>query len=156
MPAFLGYRCHRCGRSYPPADVFYTCPEDGANLDVVIDLARIRSTSSPEAISASKEYSIWRYLPLLPVGEPGHRGTPLWDVGWTPLFRPESSRCQAGSDRPVDQRRRSEPDPSAEIEASAVVVAQAQEIGAKVVVTIPPATRCRVSRDGCRRLLPVR
>src|SRR3989337_1344760 len=88
MGEWLGYRCHRCGRSYPPADIFYTCPDDGANLDVVLDLDRIRSTCSPQAIASSGEDSIWRYLPLLPVRAPGHRGSPLWSVGWTPLLSP--------------------------------------------------------------------
>ena len=135
MGSSLGYRCHRCGRSYPPADIFYTCPDDGANLDVVLDLDRIRSTTSPEAISASGELSIWRYLPLLPVGEPGHRGTPLWDVGWTPLFRPERLGSRLGLADLCFKDDGRNPTASFKDRASAVVVARAQEIGARVVVT---------------------
>jgi threonine synthase len=135
MQAFLGYRCHRCGREYPPADVFYTCPEDGANLDVRLDLDRIRSTTSPGAIAASREPSIWRYLPLLPVGAPGHVGTPLWAVGWTPLFTPRRLGDKLGLRRLYMKDDGRNPTASFKDRASAVVVARAQEIGAGTVVT---------------------
>ena len=135
MGSFLGYRCHRCGKEYPPADVFYTCPDDGANLDVRLDFDRIRSTSSPESIAASGEPSIWRYLPLLPVGEPGHRGTPLWAVGWTPLFTPRRLADRLGlRDLWLKDDGRN-PTASFKDRASAVVVGRAQEIGAGTVVT---------------------
>ena len=81
---FLGYQCSMCGELYSPTDVAYTCPDDGSNLDVRIDYASIQKTVSVESISSEREGSIWRYLPLLPVGNPGHRGTQLWAVGWTP------------------------------------------------------------------------
>jgi threonine synthase len=135
MPDFLGYRCHRCGRDYPPADVFYTCPDDGANLDVRLDLERIRSTTSPQAIAASREPSIWRYLPLLPVGTPGHAGTPLWAVGWTPLFTPRRLAAKLGLTQLWMKDDGRNPTASFKDRASAVVVARAQEIGAGTVVT---------------------
>jgi threonine synthase len=135
MPEFLGYRCHRCGREYPPADVLYTCPNDGANLDVRLDLDRIRSTSSPGAIAASREPSIWRYLPLLPVGTPGHVGTPLWAVGWTPLFTPRRLGDKLGLRHLYMKDDGRNPTASFKDRASAVVVARAQEIGAGTVVT---------------------
>jgi len=135
MTAFLGYRCHRCGRDYPPADVFYTCPDDGANLDVRLDLERIRSTTSPQAIAASREPSIWRYLPLLPVGTPGHVGTPLWAVGWTPLFTPRRLAATLGLTQLWMKDDGRNPTASFKDRASAVVVARAQEIGAGTVVT---------------------
>ncbi|HLE22841.1 MAG TPA: threonine synthase [Anaerolineales bacterium] len=135
MTAFLGYRCHRCGRDYPPADVFYTCPDDGANLDVRLDLERIRATTSPQAIAASREPSIWRYLPLLPVGTPGHVGTPLWAVGWTPLFTPRRLAATLGLTQLWMKDDGRNPTASFKDRASAVVVARAQEIGAGTVVT---------------------
>ena len=135
MGEFLGYRCHRCGRSYPPADVFYTCPDDGANLDVVMDLEQVRPTSSPQAIAASGEGSIWRYLPLLPVHTPGHHGTPLWSVGWTPMLTPARLAANLGLRLLWIKDDGRNPTASFKDRASAVVVARAQEIGAKVVVT---------------------
>ena len=135
MGSFLGYLCSVCRREYPPADVFYTCSEDGANLDIRLDLDRIRATSSPQAIAASREPSIWRYLPLLPVGTPGHVGTPLWAVGWTPLFTPRRLAATLGLTQLWMKDDGRNPTASFKDRASAVVVARAQEIGAGTVVT---------------------
>jgi threonine synthase len=135
MKTFAAYRCPRCGRTYPPAEIFYTCPDDGSNVDVVLDLERARSTTSPRAIAADREPSIWRYLPLLPVGEPLHRGTPLWSVGWTPMYRPRRLGSKLGMPNLWLKDDGRNPTASFKDRASAVVVARAQEIGAKVVVT---------------------
>ncbi|HMK09262.1 MAG TPA: threonine synthase [Anaerolineales bacterium] len=135
MPVFLGYHCHRCGKDYPPQDVFYTCPDDGANLEVRLDLERIRATSSPQAISSSSEPSIWRYLALLPVRAPGHRGTPLWAVGWTPLLAPDRLAGRLGLRHLWLKDDGRNPTASFKDRASAVVVARAQEIAAGTVVT---------------------
>ncbi|MGH2626683.1 MAG: threonine synthase, partial [Anaerolineales bacterium] len=86
MAAFLGYRCSGCGTEFPPDPIRYTCPHDGSNLDVVIDIESIRRRSAPDRIGGPAEASMWRYLPLLPVGDPGLFGTPLRSVGGTPLF----------------------------------------------------------------------
>ena len=91
MPNFPGYRCSLCGREYPPEAIIYTCPQDGGNLDVILDLDAARAVRSPgDFISAgsSAEPSLWRYLPLLPVPDPGAQGTPLRAAGWTPIYRP--------------------------------------------------------------------
>jgi len=135
MGSFLGYLCSVCRREYEPDQVVYTCPDDGANLDVRLDLERIRSTTSPQAIAASREPSIWRYLPLLPVGTPGHVGTPLWAVGWTPLFTPRRLAATLGLTQLWMKDDGRNPTASFKDRASAVVVARAQEIGAGTVVT---------------------
>lgn len=135
MGEYLGYRCSQCGRSLPPGDIVYVCPDDGANLDVVLDLERIRSTTAPASIARSDQPSIWRYLPLLPVGEPGHRGTPLWSVGWTPLFKPDRIAAKLGLPHLWLKDDGRNPTASFKDRASAVVVARAQEIGARIVVT---------------------
>ncbi|PWH18453.1 MAG: threonine synthase [Anaerolineae bacterium] len=135
MDKFLGYRCSLCQCEYAPTQVQYTCPADGGNLDVVLDIEHIRRFVSPEVIFNQSEASIWRYLPLLPVDEPGFEGTPFRRVGWTPVF--ESARLA----RPLglstlwvkDESRN--PTASFKDRASAVVVARAREIQAEVVVT---------------------
>ena len=89
---FTGYRCSVCQETYEPGEVTYTCPSDGGNLDVVLDYDGIWNTLSPERIADTDDASIWRYLPLLPVQDPGHQGSPLRDVGWTPLYKPVPER----------------------------------------------------------------
>ena len=135
MGSFLGYRCSICGKELRPEDVQYTCPHDGGNLDVILDYDRIRYDASPGDIGCSPDTSIWRYLPLLPVQDPGHFGTPLRAVGWTPLFdlQPIAEKLGLGKLWLKDDGRN--PTASFKDRASAVAVARAQEIGVDVIVT---------------------
>jgi len=135
MAQALGYRCSICGEEYSLGQVTYTCPADGGNLDVVLDIPATAATTSPERISSSRDHSIWRYLPLLPVEDPGFDRTPLRAVGWTPLFAPERlSRMVGLGDLWLKDDGRN-PTASFKDRASAVVVARAREIGAETVAT---------------------
>jgi threonine synthase len=133
--AFVGYHCSLCGKKYAANEVTYTCPADGGNLDVILDFDAIRRQVQPGAIEGSDDLSIWRYLPLLPVGDPGHVGTPLRAVGWTPLFQPARLAAKAGVPRLWLKDDGRNPTASFKDRASAVVVARAQQVGAKTVVT---------------------
>ena len=132
---FVGYRCSLCSREYAPGEVTYTCPADGGNLDVVLDYAAIRRDVRPETIFAAAEPSLWRYLPLLPVADPGGLGTPLRAAGGTPVF------ATAQLAEKLDLRHLwvkddgRNPTASFKDRASAVLVARARQIGAEVVVT---------------------
>ena len=66
-----GYQCSLCAAHYAPDEVTYTCPKDGGNLDVVFDYTVINQSTSPEKVMGSSDPSLWRYLPLLPVEDPG-------------------------------------------------------------------------------------
>jgi threonine synthase len=132
---FLGYRCSICGKDYEPDEVTYTCPQDGGNLDVVLDIERIRSSTSVQEIEASRLISIWRYLPLLPIPDPGYEGTTLCAVGWTPLFAPPALRQALELPNLWLKDDGRNPTASFKDRASAVVVARAQQIGAEVAIT---------------------
>lgn len=135
MGRFLGYSCSVCGAEYGPDEVTYTCPMDGGNLDVILDYAAIAKSTTAGQIMASREESIWRYLPLLPVMEPGHKGTPLWAVGWTPMFRPDRLAKKLGLQNLWLKDDGRNPTASLKDRASAVVVARAEEIGVKIIIT---------------------
>ena len=90
MDKFIGYRCSLCNAEYLPGQVTYTCPKDGGNLDVVLDYDTLRQKFQPEDLTCRCEDSLWRYLPLLPVPDPGGEGTPI-----RPLAGRRSSRCRA-------------------------------------------------------------
>jgi len=135
MDRFLGYGCSVCGHRYGPEEVTYVCPDDGGNLDVLLDLEVIRRTATPASVQQSGEASIWRYLPLLPVGDPGHDGTPLKAVGWTPFFRSRRLAADLGLSRLWLKDDGRNPTASFKDRASAVVVARAQEIEADVIIT---------------------
>ena len=132
---FLGYRCSLCGKEYEPGFIQYVCPVDGGNLDVILDYDHIRQTYAIDDIISRTNYSLWRYLPLLPVRSPGGEATPLHSSGGTPLYRPESLRASLGlRDLWVKDEGRN-PSASLKDRASAVVITRARELEARVVVT---------------------
>ncbi len=135
MDKFLGYQCSLCKQQYSPNEVQYTCPVDGGNLDVVLDYLSIRQNYQIEDILANPEPSLWRYLPLLPVGDPSNEGTPLRAAGWTPVYSPARLADELGLENLWIKDESRNPTASYKDRASAIVVARAAEIGAQVVVT---------------------
>jgi threonine synthase len=135
MDNFLGYRCSLCGYEYAPGEVTYTCPKDRGNLDILLDYESINRRQSKEAILDSQEPSIWRYLPLLPVADPGGYGTTLHAVGWTPVYSPPRLADSLALRYLWIKDESSNPTASFKDRASALVVARARQIGAETVVT---------------------
>jgi threonine synthase len=135
MNKFVGYRCSLCGEEYSPADITYTCPKDGGNLDVVLDYDSIKSKYTPDDILSRNDPSLWRFLPLLPVQEPPGEATPLHAAGGTPVFKLARLAEKLGLKYLWLKDESRNPTASFKDRASAVVVARAQEIGAEVVVT---------------------
>jgi threonine synthase len=135
MEKFKSYRCSLCGKTYQPHEATYTCPADGGNLDIILDYQGIQREFSPEKITASHEESIWRYLPLLPVDDPGYAGTPLKSVGWTPVFQLKELAQALKLDHLWVKDDGRNPTASFKDRASAIVIARAKEVNAEVVVT---------------------
>jgi len=130
----LGLRCSLCGAEYGPREVTYLCPRDGGNLDVILDYSALRKAYTPQS-AVSVEPSLWRYLPLLPVEDPGCAATPLRAAGWTPLYSPPALAARLGLRQLWIKDEGRNPTASFKDRASAVVVARARQIGAQVVVT---------------------
>jgi threonine synthase len=135
MKKFIGYQCSICKEIYDIDQVQYVCPLDSGNLDVVLDYASLRRNYWPEDIVSSTESSLWRYLPLLPVDEPGGNGTPFRAAGWTPIYSPTNPEIRMGLKYFWIKDESRNPTASFKDRASAVVIARAREIGAQVVVT---------------------
>lgn len=131
---FRGYQCTLCETQYDIDQVMYTCPRDGGNLDIILDYDSIRKIRSKKLIQ-SEEFSLWRYISLLPVNDPSGHQTPFRAAGWTPLYAPRQliDRLDLKYLWIKDESRN--PTGSLKDRASAVVVARAREIGAEVVVT---------------------
>lgn len=132
---FSHLTCSLCAAIYQPEEAIYTCPADGGNLDVILDYEWINAHFSVEHFILQEEESLWRYLNLLPVSDPGNEHTPLRSAGWTPVYQPRRL-AQALGIRDLWIKDES-PNPTASFKdrASAVVVAQAMQRGAEVVVT---------------------
>jgi threonine synthase len=134
MSKFTGYRCSVCQTIYGPEEVTYTCPKDGGNLDVILDYEAIKKIS-PDDLILKDDHSLWRYLPLLPVSDPGGRATPLRAAGWTPMFSPAPLAQKLGLKKLWIKDESGNPTASFKDRASAILIGRAQEIGAEIVVT---------------------
>lgn len=134
-PPVLGYVCSLCGAEYGANFQGYTCPKDQGNLTVQLDFARLRTTLKPEAILASRENSLWRYEPLLPVSDPGYHDTPLHSAGFTPTFRLTTKEKELGLSGLYVKDEGRNSTASFKDRASTVLIARAKEIGAQTIVT---------------------
>lgn len=135
MNKFLGFKCSLCSEEYLPDQVQYSCPADGGNLDVILDYDGIRLAYSPETIIRSSEASLWRYLALLPVEDPGGINTPLRAAGWTPVYSLDALAHNIGLNRLWLKDESRNPTASFKDRASAIVVARSLQMKADVVVT---------------------
>lgn len=129
MQHVLGLKCVLCGAEYPPDAVQYVCPRHGDEgiLDVVYDYAHIRAGWSREDLARSREPTMWRYRPLLPV-RPDSPVPPL-TVGWTPLYRAPRLEQQLGIREVWLKDDGRNPTASLKDRASAVGLVKAWELG---------------------------
>jgi threonine synthase len=149
------WKCSRCGATYAPDAVRYTCPRCGetAFLDMLPDYQALAYAWDMLDLAASRQRSIWRYLPLLPLrnGSPTtDRGLRITDdasalspchlatlssVGWTPLYPAERLGRALGLSQLYIKDDGRNPTGSSKDRASVVVVARALELGEQTVAT---------------------
>jgi threonine synthase len=135
MTHYTGYQCSLCKTEYLPTSIIYTCPKCGGNLDVILDYSQIKQKYQIGDITSRTDFSLWRYLPLLPVSDPGGLGTPIRFAGWTPLYSPPALKKEIGLNSFWIKDEGKNPTASFKDRASSVVVARAREIEAEIVVT---------------------
>ena len=131
---FSHFNCSICGATYEPDEVTYTCPKDGGNLNVILDYEALKQQYSPDNFMDLPEASLWRYINLLPVSDPGGIGTPIHRAGWTPVYKPPRLAEKLGLQHVWVKDESPNPTASFKDRASAIVVARALEIGAEVTV----------------------
>ncbi|MCA9595826.1 MAG: threonine synthase [Myxococcales bacterium] len=129
--SFVGYACSRCGGRFTPEQATYRCPKGCENLDVVLDF----SAAQKQDISQSRDPSLWRYAPLLPVEVPPDEAGPLRGVGGTPLYAAPRGAARLGLGQLWLKDEGRMPTGSLKDRASAVVVQRAKAIGAPRVIT---------------------
>jgi len=87
MSNVTGLRCVHCARTYSAEDAEYFCPDCGyadGILDVAYNYEAVKSELHASALAECGDFSMWRYLPLLPVND--RTLIPHLQVGWTPLY----------------------------------------------------------------------
>jgi threonine synthase len=100
-------------------------------LDVIYDYGKINSLTSPKDISASQDFSVWRYWELLPIES--HSSIPPLRVGWTPLYNAQRLGSVLGLTDLWLKDDGLNPTGSFKDRASTVVVAKAKELGVDVI-----------------------
>jgi len=133
-----GLRCTICDKVYPPDSQLLVCPDHGNEgiLEVEYDYQRIAKAISKESLaaaSAPRDFTQWRYRPLLPILP--ETAPPAVPVGWTPLVHAPrlASRVGVGSLYIKDESR--QPTGSLKDRASALAVMKAKEAGAAIITT---------------------
>jgi threonine synthase len=127
-------RCITCGSVYGPEELDYTCPRCGprrGTLEALYDYGKIRRGFTREALKKSRNYTMWRYLPLLPVED--ERYIQPLRVGWTPLYRFDGLAREYGVRELYIKDDGLNPTASYKDRASAIVVIKAQEKGKRVI-----------------------
>ncbi len=126
-------KCLLCGTEYDPTEVKYTCPKCGNDgiLEVIYDYKEIKKHFSKESLKNNENYTMWRYLPLLPVDDPEKIG-PL-KVGWTPLYTADRIRENLGMPNLWIKDDGRNPTASLKDRASAIAVAKARELGEEAI-----------------------
>jgi len=150
--------CSVCGKHYSPDQVTYTCPDDGGNLSIMPDYQYLANLVQPDDILNSKEASLWRYVPLLPVVDPGFQHTPLHQAGWTPVYQPQRLAASLGLSQLWVKDESRNPSASFKDRASAIVMTRAREIGISVVVAASTgnagaATACMAAAMGAKSVI---
>jgi len=106
------------------------CPSCGIEgiLDVLYDYQKIGQSWRKADLSADRENSLWRYFPLLPVGQ--RQSAPPLRAGWTPLYSLPQMARQLGLGSLHIKDDGINPTASFKDRASCVAVARAREQGA--------------------------
>lgn len=130
-----GLRCTVCTASYASEPGRYVCDHCGdvGTLDAGYDYAAIGDVLTPASLAADREWSMWRYRPLLPVDA----ATPVsrLGVGWTPLTEAKRLARRWGVGRLWIKDEGRQPTASLKDRASAVALARAAQEGAETVTT---------------------
>lgn len=123
--------CTSCGKLHTPepARTLCTC---GGVLDVRYDYQLLRREWDRDGLKANGDYSMWRYLPLLPVHPDSVR--PPLRVGWTPIYKSAALSRELGLSAPVIIKDDGlNPTGSLKDRASALAVVKAAEAQASIL-----------------------
>ena len=133
MDHVKGLKCVLCGAEYSTDDILYVCPKHGSEgiVDVVYDYDLIGRRLTKEKLATCRDYSIWRYIDLLPLADSSL--IPPLQVGWTPLYKADRLAERIGLNHVWIKDDGRNPTASFKDRASAVGVAKARELGRDII-----------------------
>jgi threonine synthase len=125
MEHVKGYTCIVCGEQHVLPYNAFTCRRCGGNLQVSYDYTRIRQGFGRQDLEQNRDYSMWRYTPLMPFSrEPAK---PPVHIGWTPLYQADRLGKILGLRNLLIKDDGRNPSASTKDRASAVVIAKSLE-----------------------------
>ena len=135
MDHIKSLKCLICGKEYSPGEIDYVCPDHGYEgiVDVQYDYELISLRISPQSLADNRDFTIWRYKPLLPI-EPESPVPPL-AVGWTPLYEAPRLAESLGLKHLWVKDDGRQATASFKDRASAIAVVKTREKGAAIVTT---------------------
>ena len=133
MNNVTGFKCLECARLFAANEIEYVCPNCGGNLDVLYDYESTGRQFTKAALAADRNFTMWRYRPLLPVAESSP--VPPLAVGWTPLYDAPRLAAEFGVRQLLVKDDGRNPTASFKDRPSALAVVKAQEAGATVATT---------------------
>ncbi len=125
-------QCVKCNKTFEAMPNSYTCPDCGMSgiLDVIYDYSAISAEVNRDTLQKNKDFSMWRYLPWLPVLS---ETAPPLRVGWTPVYKADRLAEVVGLETLYVKDDGLNPTASLKDRASAVAVAKALEAGADTI-----------------------
>lgn len=133
MKHIKGYKSVISGNTYDyePGQIKYQCDKTGENLEVIYDYDYIRSHFSREDLANCRDYSVWRYAPMLPIKSLDH--IPPLQIGWTPLYQSRKLGKELDLNNLYFKDDGRNPSASFKDRASSVALVRAIEDGAGIV-----------------------
>ena len=131
MKKILNLQCVNCGKEHKTREADYVCSSCGGNLEINFDYKLIKKRFDYDVLEHNTSYNMWRYIDLLPIDD--HDEIPPVQVGWTPLYKAEALAEELGISQLFIKDEGRNPTGSIKDRGSAVVVARALEVGAKVI-----------------------
>jgi len=133
MSNVIGFQCLECNQTFGVNEIQYVCPQCGGNLDVRYDYERITQHFSKASLAVDRNFTIWRYRPLLPMEDTSP--VPPLSLGWTPLYDAPRLAEEFGVRQVLVKDDGRNPTASFKDRPSALAVVKAQEAGATVATT---------------------
>jgi threonine synthase len=133
MKKILNLQCVQCGKEHKTRDADYVCSSCGGNLEINYDYKLISKRFDYEMLENNTAYNMWRYIDLLPIDEDSADNLPPVQVGWTPLYNAERLADELDISKLYIKDEGRNPTGSIKDRGSAVAVARALELDAKVI-----------------------
>ncbi|HDL17760.1 MAG TPA: threonine synthase [Bacteroidetes bacterium] len=133
-PNSIKLKCSTCGTEYSVDQIEYTCPLCGpllGTLDVIYNYTEIGRKLTKDFLRKNPVFSLWRYLPILPVSQPTM--IPDLHVGWTPVYRAVKLEEKWGVRNIRIKNDGVNPTASFKDRASAVAIVKAKEQNVAIV-----------------------